>query len=581
MLPRRSRILSAFIVCALTYAVPAPAQDSGERAPGKVVSYAEADNVHELYVGIMGEVDTPGTFRLGSKSLKLHRVIQCAHGFTRDASKAIRLVRMGRVRQTEIFSESADSPLLPGDLLIVESKRLTTLPRNSSDPSTRDAQTIRANYHEGTIRSGIQIALLNVLDYPLVLRLRPDQANAAYLVQALGQPISLLATTRVITPDVPRRQTSDAAKRAAQMEDGSVIVFEPGKVKRNRLPVTLPNPLDTDLLLGSQPGLMTTRIRNSHELRNLGHHPFWSCPDPFDSRSEIRDDRSASILPLDELPNVIGDGSEMDSSVVTTEKEFVSNPPEQSSAAEQEDSTESTDSLPVSDDEGLAPTSDDPAAIVRLDDGDSSAVESVTVGSGTIDSARSVILHILFLLLILVAGSLAAAYLFVRESRKVTLPGASLETTLAIESPSTRDASPDIETPRTDAGETGVARSLLGLLVTNPSLIRKEQITFSEGFDVDGRMNATVTSELLEMDLNLANATLPFEPSNTVTTPNVSPDDFSDETMSIPIRQHPDFSPKRPGGALIVRHETTDQEGQSAPTPLARALLQLEQRRSA
>ena len=560
MLPRFLRILAAvIIVSATTDATKVHAQDAGDRSATKVVSFAEADNVHELYVAVIGEVDTPGTYRLGSSSLKLHRVIQCARGFTKDASKAIRLVRMGRVRQTEIFSEDSDSPLLPGDLLIVESRKAAARSENSSSTIHRDAETVRANYNEGTIRSGIQIALLNVLDYPLVLRLRPDQANATYLVQALGQPVSLLSTMRVITPDIPRRQTSDAAKRAAQMEDGSVIVFEPGKVKRNRLPVTLPNPLDTDRLIGSRNGLMASRIRNSHELRNLGQHPFWSSPDPFDNRSEIRENQSASILPLEDLPNVIDETGDVNSSPVSYDAELAAKPAEQEGSAGQDESPESSDSLPMSE-QWSAPTSDDPVPTPSIAEAEES----------TIASTLAVFLHILFLTLVVVACLLVAIWVFVSENRKTAPSRVDVEKPAASEMPSAK------------AEEQTVNRSLLRRLVEQQPAIREEEITFSEGFDVEGRMQTSSDDAAAELEF-ISNATIPFEPSNRDTAMTGAQDQSGalNETMSIPIRQHPDFSPRRPAQESSGLHDELEKDAQTAPTPLARALLQLEQRRTA
>ena len=232
----------------------------------KVVSFPAANSVNELYVSIMGEVERPGTFRLTPTTLKLHSVVRCAHGFTANASSAIRIIRRGRASQTEIFSDKVDSPVLPGDLLLVESKKSNPPDRNYSDVSAGRGRVTRADYSDASRRAFIQVALLNVVDYPLVLRLHPDEANASYLVQALGQQSALLANTHVITPDVPRRQSSEAAKKAVQLQDGSIVVFEPGKIKKHRLPALLPTPIDRETALASQFGL-NSRARRAQDLR--------------------------------------------------------------------------------------------------------------------------------------------------------------------------------------------------------------------------------------------------------------------------------------------------------------------------
>jgi hypothetical protein len=294
MIPRLIRVLVASALAVVAQSASAVmAQDQGVRS-GKIVTFAPAANVHELYVAVMGEVDTPGTYRLDSSGLRLHRIIQCARGFTPNASMAIKVIRPGRTSQTEIFSDKNDTPLMPGDLLIVESRQQRA--GNHRYVASRDSQTIHAGYQEGTIRAGVQIALLNVLDYPVILRLRPEQANASYLVQALGQPISLLTNTRIITPDLPGRMTSEAAKRASRLDDGSVIVFERDAVNRDRLPVTLPKPFDIDdSEIESHAQFAEHSDHHSSDVRSLGQHPFWSNTNPFDVPPQTASDRFERI----------------------------------------------------------------------------------------------------------------------------------------------------------------------------------------------------------------------------------------------------------------------------------------------
>lgn len=307
MIPHFSRVIIAVVIVSLGSS-RMMAQEAHSTSSNKTVTFAQADNVNELYVGIMGEVDTPGTYRLDSSSLKLHHLVQAARGFTSDASRAIRIIRAGRVRQKEIFSEQTDSPLMPGDLLVVESRRSAFRSGKIASTVANDTETIRAGYEEGTIRAGVQIALVNALDYPVVLRLRADQANAAYLIHALGQPSALLARTRIITPDLPGRLTSDMAKRAPRLEDGTVLVFEPGTVNRNQLPVTLPVPYDGNAHQAPRSGLARRQTQSASDIRNLGQHPFWSSSDPFELPQDVRSHSAFDTKgTLDHVPNVLVD----------------------------------------------------------------------------------------------------------------------------------------------------------------------------------------------------------------------------------------------------------------------------------
>jgi hypothetical protein len=545
MLPRIFRFLfGLMIACVIPQATVGIAQEVRDRSSEPAFSYPASDNVHELCVGIMGEVDTPGTYRLSSSSLKLHRLLKCAQGFTADSSRAIRVIRMGRVRQTEIFSETVDSPLMPGDLLIVESKRSPKSARRIADSTSRDSQTIRAIYEEGTIRSGVQIALINVLEYPVVLRLRPDQANASYIVQALGQPISLLANTHIITPDVPRRQTSDAAKRATRMEEGSVMVFEPGKVEQNRLPVTLPKPLDTDIQLGSQNGLMGLRHRHVPELRNLGHHPFWSNSDPFDSSP--RTTRNPSLMtkqPEAEVPDTLAE--ESGSELVETDAPI---------AADSVDDSTLLLKDSISPDDEISEESALSIATLPADTGTSRRGFS---------SGQQIFILITFGLLILIAA------MWHNAREKNASPGSAGAGNSTLSDEATID----------------ISKSLIGGLVEQQSRLHQGQITFPIGMNIPGRI---ATSKPVNSPVQLAGSTLLLNVPNDALGNNGELDDPSEgvDMMTIPIRPTPDFSVSR---SSMVTPKTADHSNESdlsldssvAPTPLARALRQLEKRRSA
>ncbi len=243
------------------------AQENDSMRRPKVVSYPAATDVNQLYIAVMGEIAKPGTYHLDPSTLKLHSTIDRAGGFTSDASKYIRVIRQGRVSQKQLYSESVDSQLFPGDLLIAESKPPMGM-TNRTQEFTQDGLTIPANYEERAEPSFVQVALLNVREYPVVLKLRPDDANAKSIVRNLGQPVTLLAEADVITPD--RRMTSDAAKQAIRLTEGSVMVFKRDRVDRSRLPSTLPKPIESEIAMGAQIGLIGNPQGQSYELRTLG-----------------------------------------------------------------------------------------------------------------------------------------------------------------------------------------------------------------------------------------------------------------------------------------------------------------------
>lgn len=240
--------------------------DASSRKP-KSVTYTEPEASKDRYVAIMGEVNQPGTYHVHPTSMNLRSLVVQAAGFTLDASKVVRVIRNGRFSQNEIYSESSNSRLLDGDLLIVEPRQTHQFTGRMYDFSP-ERTMIHASYEERGKPAGIQVGLVNVLDYPIVLKLRPEDASAARIMEGLRQPIQLLADTDVITPG--RRITSDAAKQLPRMIDGSVIVFKRESINRNQLPSTLPRPIESHIALGAQAGLIGSPQGQSPELRALG-----------------------------------------------------------------------------------------------------------------------------------------------------------------------------------------------------------------------------------------------------------------------------------------------------------------------
>ena len=340
------------------------------------------------------------------------------------------------------------------------------------------------------------------------MRLRPDQANASYLVQALGQPISLLANTRIITPDVPGRQTSDSAKRAPRLDDGSVLVFETGKVNRNRLPVTLPKPFDGMTASGSPAKFISARHQ---DLRNLGQHPFWSSSDPFDaSSSRTYSPASIASLPLAEVPDVLDveSDSEVDSDSLATNSQDAGDSPNDESITGRDDSSDETQSKRV-------------------------PIASLSNTEEPIDAEPAQFSIVLLLIIFLVFGAFVVLTLGFNRIQTISATNSTLTTNQI----STGNEAP-VATP----------------------------IAFLE---------ATAHSRVTQL--------VEDEPSI------LAMDEHRDrhETITIPIRPGSDFGSRReavtpptPGNNADPEHQS-DTERETASTPLARALLQLEQRRSA
>ena len=298
-----SRVFTLFhVLFAATFVAVLPDLVSGQESASLfdlVGTHTVSDQAEDCFVAVMGEVERPGTYRLDRTSLTLHKVVQCAQGFRDNASMAIRVIRRGRFSQIEIFSDKTDSRVWPGDLLIVESKQSEKFSNKLTGGEEQPTDITRADYYASDRAAVVQIALVNLMEYPVVLRLHPDQANASGLLQALDQPLTLLARTHVITPDVPYRQSSDAAKKASRMQNGSVMVFEPDEGRRRQIAGKLPLPIDRTQSVASQTGADTLHQSDRLSFRQTAQN---SLDDRFDTINSSRSDQSDVILiPCDQF----------------------------------------------------------------------------------------------------------------------------------------------------------------------------------------------------------------------------------------------------------------------------------------
>lgn len=224
-----------------------------------------------VHVGILGEIARPGVYVVDSQGLSLQSVIRRAGGLTDGASGTIRIVRQDRVVESVYFtSQTTNSPLLANDLLIVESQqaRAAVARYFDADPQTRDQSPLTIR---GTDPQGIQVAFVNILDRPVVVRIKHEQAQLSQIVQKLAQPQELAQSVRVIGPERGIAQGS-RVDPAASLSDGSVLVFPRQAVNRAKLPV-LPSAYDSEIASGAVPSLIGGPTGQSAELRNVGQLP--------------------------------------------------------------------------------------------------------------------------------------------------------------------------------------------------------------------------------------------------------------------------------------------------------------------
>ena len=290
---RPSRWLTAMFAAVIAGEVCVPGEVSaqGPRSNSKTITWRSTETTKDNCVAILGEIATPGAYCLDPRALTVQSLVRRAGGVTEDASMSIRLIRHERVNQTLFLSPLTDTPLLPGDVLIVESKRAllgTTKVMNVSQSSN----AVRPAATGANEPQGILVAYLNVLDRPVIVKLRTEEAKLDHVMQMLGQPIELAASVRVLGPE---RTASAAysATTAPKLTNGSVLVFPRGSVNRNKLPATLPKAYDSEIAAGAFPSLIGGALGQSAELRSVGQlAPLMIAPGH---------DAISSLAPLREL----------------------------------------------------------------------------------------------------------------------------------------------------------------------------------------------------------------------------------------------------------------------------------------
>jgi hypothetical protein len=250
-------------------AADAHAQATGSNA--KVITWQSSTAAGEVYAGILGEIAKPGVYRLEANGLSLQNVIRRAGGLTEEASGTIRIVRQDRIVESFFFNPQANIALLAGDLLVIESKRTQAAVSNlyETDPQLRAVYAKSGELADKPLRSRVWVAFVNVLDRPVIVPVKQENARVGHLVQMLDQPIELAQAVRVIGPDRLLSQNGSPQPIDASLTDGTVLYFPRNSINRAKLP-SLPVPYESEIATGANPAI----IGGSPELRNVGQLPF-------------------------------------------------------------------------------------------------------------------------------------------------------------------------------------------------------------------------------------------------------------------------------------------------------------------
>ena len=186
-----------------------------------------------LYFGVMGEVARPGTYSARGV-WTLAELIKKAGGITPQANKTVRIFRGGVLIEQVFLGIGESPPLSPNDLIVVG----TT---NPASPHIAPAEPDQDS--DAPAVSAVQLAFVNLLDRPVIVKMPSEQATLPRIVDALGQPAECAANLRVFPPlGGSPREAESADEKSRPLESGTVLVFPTASIHADVLPV-FPTPI--------------------------------------------------------------------------------------------------------------------------------------------------------------------------------------------------------------------------------------------------------------------------------------------------------------------------------------------------
>lgn len=188
------------------------------------VSWA-LDETHQPFVGLLGQVTRPGVYEIERKGTVLGDLLQSIGGLAKDASGQFRIIRNGRPGQMTSYSGAAQFELMPGDLIVADAR-----PSQLSQRATNAKQTSGES---------VQVGFVNLIDRPVVLKLKSEHASVAEILSIMRQDPGLASQIKIVVPSSHRGHAQPGPE--TQLVSETVLIFPPSSVKTDRIAM-LPEP---------------------------------------------------------------------------------------------------------------------------------------------------------------------------------------------------------------------------------------------------------------------------------------------------------------------------------------------------
>ena len=197
------------LFCLVTIATITLTATVRTNAADRVAEY-RAVQARPAFVAVMGAVKQAGVYEMSSQRPVLWELMQRSGGLSPGARGTVRVIRRGRVAVHTHISTGMRTELQAGDVVVIAA------------PQERNP-------------NAIEVAAIGLADHPIVLRLRPENAEIRRFVELLRQPRAAESAVRVVGVSRGRAPTNVIPQHA-------VLLFDLRTIQRDQLPV-LPRPV--------------------------------------------------------------------------------------------------------------------------------------------------------------------------------------------------------------------------------------------------------------------------------------------------------------------------------------------------
>ncbi len=194
------------------------------------------------YFGIMGAVAQPGVYFAQEQHITLSDLLKLAGGASPAAGGGVRIVRQGRGGMQTFLSPDSKYEIMNGDVVLLEAQRaqVKTGLREYPKDTPAGGTVATSNATSSKLPPLAQLAFVNLQPQPIVVPVPSDQATLVSVMKWLHQDGESPPFVRVIAPNPVLRQNSSRPVDQQLLESGTVLVFDPATVKRERLPAFPP-----------------------------------------------------------------------------------------------------------------------------------------------------------------------------------------------------------------------------------------------------------------------------------------------------------------------------------------------------